>query len=61
VNLLAAILRLFWYLVRDLAAGDDTRQSADDEQAQDDDLLDAARDEDGMDATGLGPSRRTSG
>lgn len=51
VNFPAAIWRLFRNLVRDLV--DDTRQSAHDEQAHDDDLLDAARDEDGMDATGL--------
>jgi hypothetical protein len=53
VNLLAAVWRVFWNLVRDLASGDATGERAHDEQAQGDDLLDAARDEDGMDATGV--------
>jgi hypothetical protein len=53
VRLIAAIWRLFRDLVRDLAPGASEAGATSDEQAQEDDVLDAALDEDGMDATGL--------
>jgi hypothetical protein len=53
VRLIAAIWRLFRDLVRDLAPGASEARATSDEQAQEDDILDAAFDEDGMDATGL--------
>lgn len=50
---MAALRRLFWKLVRDLAALPGERVRGDAELAQYDDLLDAWLDDDGMDATGL--------
>ena len=52
--MIATLWRLLWNLVRDLAApvlGE--RERDEDESAQDDDLLDAWLDDDGMDASGL--------
>lgn len=52
--LIAALWRLLWNLVRDVSSPVlDDRERDGDEQAQDDDLLDAWLDEDGIDATGL--------
>jgi hypothetical protein len=53
VRLIAALWKLFRNLVRDLAPDVSEGPTRSDEQAQDDDVLDAALDEDGMDATGL--------
>lgn len=48
-----AAWRLLWALVRDLVSAFRALQEDADVQAQDDDLLDAWLDDDGMDATGL--------
>jgi hypothetical protein len=53
VHLIAALWRIFRDLARDLAPSASDRSASGDEQGKADDLLDAARDEDGMDATGL--------
>lgn len=53
MRLIAAIWQLVRNLVRDLAPGVFDGRTGSDKQAQDDDVLDAAIDEDGMDATGL--------
>jgi hypothetical protein len=53
VRLIAATSRLFRDLVRELAPGASEARATSDERAQEDDVLDAASDEDGMDATGL--------
>ena len=53
VRLIADIWRLFRDLVRDLAPGASEARATSDEQAQDDGVLDAALDDDGMDASGL--------
>lgn len=51
---IAALWHLLRNLIRDLGAPAlDNRQRDENEQARDDDLLDAWSDEDGMDATGL--------
>lgn len=53
-SMLTAVWRLLWNLVRDLALPfRGPRETVTDEQAQDDDLLDAWLDDDGTDATGL--------
>lgn len=53
VHLTVALWTRFRDLVRDLAPGASDQSASGNEQAQADDLLDAALDEDGMDATGL--------
>jgi hypothetical protein len=53
LRVIAALWRIFRDLFRDLAPGASDHSASGDEAAQADDLLDAAQDEDGLDATGL--------